>query len=326
MAAVCPGACRAVAVLVLVVVGGCGSRGDDAPRATVTRDVSPAQLAVDSAPAPAPAPAAAMAPAPVAPAPAAPAAVAPAVAAPTAAMLVMKPATLRPGMSSIITFDVALDLDLNFGGVRMNTSSKQSKRKKMQIVSLDADGTVHKRIAYLKRDTRIMMDGELRKDETPIRGKTFLVTWKDAVIDVRRANGKPATEEEIKAVRAEEGQLGAPEWLGKALVGLPLVEGKPFEVPVAAIERLFNGEYRPRRVVLTYLGMSGDNARIDAEAALANDGEGTKFFLDLKAELLVDPTGWCLDATVAAQVRAELSGAVVGSGAGTGKVTATPLR
>jgi hypothetical protein len=246
--------------------------------------------------------------------------------APPGAELVVIASTPRPGASSIIVYEATLDLDLNFGGIQTITSSKQSKRKKVEFVAADPDGTVHKRITYLKLDTRMIIDGEPRKDVTPIRGKTYAVTWKDTVIAVRRPGGAPVTPEEDAAVRREETQLQVPELLGKALGGLALVEGVPFEVPIAAVEKVFTGEYRPRRMVLTYRGKTPDGARVDVEAALASRGEGTRFYLDLEAALVVDPTGWCRHAQVAAQIRAELGGAVVGSGAGSGTVTATPLK
>lgn len=232
----------------------------------------------------------------------------------------------RPGVSSTITFDAQLDFDLNFGGMKTLTSSTQSKRKKVEFLAVEPDGTVRKRITYVKRDTRIVVDGEPKKDPSPIRGKAYLVTWKDDITDVRLANGKPASDEEVKAVRGEEGQLQAAERFGRALNGLRLVEGQPFEIPVIALDKLVTGAFKPRRMVLTYRGRTAEGARIDAEGELASDGKGTRMFLDAKAELVVDDTGWCRSAKITMQVRAELNDAVVGSGAGTGTVTATPLR
>jgi hypothetical protein len=268
----------------------------------------------------APPPAVAVAPVVAPPAPDA------AVARPPGAELVITPAIPRPGMSATVTFDATLEFDLNFGGLMLVTASKQSKRKKVVIAKVDPDGTVHKRITYTKRDTHILVDGEPRKDVTPIRGKTFLVAWKDAVIDVRRANGTPAGEEEVKAVRAEEGQLQVPDILASALANLQLVEGVPFEVPVAAIERMINGDFRARRAVLTYLGKTAEGARIGADVSIVSAGQGIKYYVELKGELVLDSTGWCLRADINGQVRAELSGSVVGSGSGIGHVTATPLR
>jgi len=241
--------------------------------------------------------------------------------------LVVTASVPKPGTSSIITFDAKLDFDLNFGGLGIVTASQQSKKKKVEIVAVDPDGTVHKRITYTKRDTNVVVDGQRKPDPSPVRGKTFRVSVKDGnIVDVKLGNGKPATEEEITAVGKEEGQLQAPERLGAALAGLRLVEGEPFEVPLAAIEKMINGDYKPKRVVLTYRGKTTQGARIDAVAALANEESGLKMYLDLTAELLVDPAGWCLSANVTGQVRAELNGNVVGSGAGTGAITATPLR
>ena len=48
-------------------------------------------------------------------------------------------------------------------------------------------------------------------------------------------------------------------------------------------------------------------------------------FIDLDGSLLLDGTGWCRELKVDLSVRAEFNGTVVGSGKGTGKVTATPL-
>ena len=275
----------------------------------------------DEAAPPPPAPAPALAPV------AADAAVVTADAGPPRGELVVTASAPRPGTSSIITFDAKVDFDLNFGGLAIVTASKQSKKKTVEIVAVDPDGTVHKRITYTKRDTNIVVDGQRKPDPSPVRGKTFRLTVKDGnIVDVKRGDGKPATEDEVSAVGKEEGQLQAPERLGSALAGLRLVEGEPFEVPLAAIEKMINGDYKPKRVVLTYRGKTAQGARIDAEAALANEEAGLKMYLDLTAELLVDPTGWCLSANVTGQVRAELNGTVVGSGAGTGAIAATPLR
>jgi hypothetical protein len=321
-------------VLLLLALTGACDRSREA-----SRDPPRPQLAaLDAAPAPVAqaaeaSPSAAPAPAPTTTPEAAPAQViAAGISSPEPAgaahrgELVVTVAAPKPGTASIVTFDAALDFDLNFGGLKMVTVSKQSKKKRVEIRAVDPDGTVHKRITYLKRDTHILVDGEPKKDPSPIRGKTYLATWKDGIVDVQLPSGKPASDEEAAAVRKEEGQLQSPELLGRALVGLRLVEGQPFEVPIAALEKLVKGDFHPRRMVLTYRGKTRDGARIDAEGALANDGAGLKMYLDLKAELLLDATGWCRSAKVTGQVRAELNGAVVGSGAGTGTVLASPLR
>lgn len=242
------------------------------------------------------------------------------------AELVITPWAPRPGSSSMVTFDAKLDFDLNFGGLEIITSTTQSKKKKVQILAVDPDGIVHKRIRYIKRDTNAVVDGERKKDPSPIRGKTYDVTTNFGVVDVRLPGGRRASEEEVEAVRRDEGQLQSPEMLGKVLVGLRLVEGQSFEVPVAALEKLVVGDFRARRMVLTYRGKTRDGTRVDAVGMIASDGAGLKLFLDLDAELLLDPTGWCLSAKVDGKVRAELNGTVVGSGAGTGTVAATPLR
>ncbi len=53
----------------------------------------------------------------------------------------------------------------------------------------------------------------------------------------------------------------------------------------------------------------------------------TLIFLGVRdADALFDDSGWCMELTVTAQVRAEAGGAVMGSGAGTGVVKATPLK
>lgn len=231
----------------------------------------------------------------------------------------------KPGTSSIVTFDATLDLDVNIGGLRTITSSKQAKRKKVEILAVDPDGTVHKQITYIKRDTNRIVDGELKKDPSPIRGKTYRVTWKDVITEVRLPSGKPASAEESEAVRADENQLQAPEFLGRTLRGLRLVAGQPFEVPAIALAKLGNGPLHARRLVFTYRGRTPEGARIDAEGELVSDG-GFKMYVDLKAELLLDATAWCRQAKVTGQVRAEYAGTVVGSGAGTGLVVATPLR
>lgn len=232
----------------------------------------------------------------------------------------------RPGSSSIITFDATLDLDLNFGGMQTITSTRRTKRKKVEILAVEPGGTVEKRITYQKLETNAVVDGERKKDPSPIRGKAYRVTWNDGVLDVRLPDGRPASAAESEAVHGEEGALQSPEMLGKALAGLRLVEGQPFEVPVAMLAKLVRGTYRPRRLVLTYRGKTRDGARIDADAALATDGEGVKMFADLKAALVLDATGWCRSLKVTAQARAELNGNVVGSGAGQATVLATPLR
>jgi hypothetical protein len=234
----------------------------------------------------------------------------------------------KAGTSSTILFDAKIDLDLNFGGMAVITASTQSKKKKVEIVAVDPDGTVHKRITYTKRDTNIVIDGTRQKDDSPIRGKTYRVAWKKNVAaDVKGADGKPVPEAEVEAVRKDEGQFQAPELLGAALSGLRLVEGQPFDVPLASLEKLLPPTFKPKRLVLTYRGKTADGARIDAEGSFVNEErQGLKMFLELKAELVLDPTGWCLDANVTGQVRAELNGKVVGSGGGTGTVKATPLR
>src|SRR5262249_14166671 len=134
----------------------------------------------------------------------------------------------RPGTSSIVTYEAKLDHDFNFGGLQIITSSTQSKKKKVEIVAVDPDGTVHKRITYLKRETRAIVDGELKKDDDPIRGKTYLLTSKDGVVSVQLPGGKPASSEEVGAVTKEEKALQSPEVLGKALDGLRLVKGQAF--------------------------------------------------------------------------------------------------
>lgn len=246
--------------------------------------------------------------------------------APPGGELVVTAARPRPGTSSIVTFDAVVDYDLNLGGFEMITSTTQSKKKKVAIVAVDPDGTVHKNITYIKRDTRMVVDGEAKKDPSPIRGKTFRVSWKDGVVDVRRSNGKPATPEEIEAVRSDEGQLQSPELLGRLLGGLRLVEGQPFEVPVVMLEKLVSGGFRPRRMVLTYRGKTDDGARIDAEGVLLIEAPGMTTFVDIKTELVIDATGWCRSASATLQVRVEFKGTVVGSGEGKGTILATPLR
>jgi hypothetical protein len=240
--------------------------------------------------------------------------------------LVVTTATPRPGTSATVTYDAKLDYDLNLGGFKNVTATTQSKKKRVEIVAVDPDGTVHKRITYVKRDTSIVVDGERKKDPSPIRGKTYLVTWKDGELEVLLRNGNPASNEETEAVRREEALLQSPDFLGKALVGVRLVEGQPFEVPLVMLEKIVRGEYRPRRMVLTYRGKTKDGSRIDAEGSVATEGRGMKTFFDVKAEIVLDTTGWCRSFKATGQIRAELNGAVVGSGAGTGIALATALR
>jgi hypothetical protein len=233
----------------------------------------------------------------------------------------------KPGASSIVTYEAKLDYDLNLGGLQITTSSTQSKKKKVEIRAVDPDGTVHKRITYIKLDTRRIVDGDLKKDPSPIRGKAYLVTWKDSVLAVKLPNGTLASAEEVEAVRAEEALLQAPELLGHVLDGLRLVKGQPFEVPAGALAKFVNGDFHPRRMVLTYRGKTAEGTRIDAEGALINNEvRGMKLFVDIKAELLIDTTGWCRSLKSNAQVRSELNGVVVGSGAGSGATAATALR
>ena len=232
----------------------------------------------------------------------------------------------RPGTSAMVRFDAKLDFDVNFGGMKTVTSTTQIKRKKIEILAVDRDGAVHKRITYLQRDTHMIVDDEERKDPSPVRGKAFLVTWRDGLSDIRQADGTPTTAEEDDAVRHEEVQLQVPELLGRALGGLRLVKGQPFEVPIVALSSLMTGAFRARRMVLTYRGKTRDGARLDAEGSLADEAQGTKKYVDLKAELVIDAGGWCRRAKVDAQVRFEFNGTVVGSGLGTGVVTATALR
>jgi hypothetical protein len=291
-------------VAVLMVAGGVA--GCDPPRAS-----APAETPVAVAHAAPPAPDAAMDAA---------------VDAPPGAELLVTALTPRPGTSAIVTWEAALDYDLNLGGFATITSTTQSKKKKVAITAVDPDGTVHKLITYIKRDTNMVVDGERKKDPSPIRGKTFRVTWKDGVIDVRRRNGAPATPEEVEAVRQDEGQLQSPELLGKVLSGLRLVEGQPFEVPFAMLEKLVDGDFRVRRMVLTYLGKTDEGARIDAEGALVMEAALMKTFVDIKTELVVDDTGWCRSANAGLQARVEFLGTVVGSGGGKGTIRATPLR
>lgn len=246
-------------------------------------------------------------------------------AAPVGALVVTASAP-KPGTSSIVTFEVKLDFDVKLGGMQTSTSTTQSRKKKVEIVAVDADGTVHKRITYIQRDTRTVVDGELKKDPSVIRGKSYLVTWKDTLVDVKLASGKPASAEEVTAVSREEVQLQAPELLGRALAGVRLVEGQPFEVPLAALDKLIKGDYRPRRMVLTYRGQVPDGARIDVEGLLVGEGGGMKTFLDLHGELVLDATGWCRSTKVTSQIRSEFNGVVVGSGAGAATILATALR
>lgn len=241
-------------------------------------------------------------------------------------IMVIVPTLPKPGDTATVTFDADLDFDLNFGGLETLTSTHQSKKKKVEVLSVDPDGTIHKRVTYVKRDTNVVVDGEPRKDRPLVRGKTFLVDFRDTVVAVRRKNGAKATPEEVEAVMNEEGQFQSPEVLGRALGGIQLLKDQPFDIPAGALGKLVTGEYKPRRVVITYRGMEGDLARIDAEAQISNDEEALRMFVDLKGSLLVDKTGWCRELVVELQARAEFNGVVVGSGKGSGKVTATPLQ
>jgi hypothetical protein len=243
-----------------------------------------------------------------------------------AAELVINPVALKPGTSSTVDFLATLDLDFNYGGQATVSSTTRTKKKKVEIRAVDRDGTVHKRITYSKIDTNSVVDGERRKDPSTIRGKTYDLTWNNGILDVRRPGGKAATPDEITEVHGEEGTLQAPELMSKLLAGVRLTQDQPFEVPVAMLESMVKTDYRPRRVVLTYRGKASDGERVDGEATLVKDGQGMKMFLDLDVKLVFDATGWCLSARVAAKVRAELNGTVVGSGAGTASVVATPLR
>lgn len=240
-------------------------------------------------------------------------------------LLVIVPKVPAPGASATVTFHADLDFDLNFGGLETVTSARQSKKKKVEILAVDPDGTIHKRVTYTKRDTNTVVDGEPRKDRPIVRGKSFLVDFKDSVISVRRKNGSAATPDEVEAVTSEEGQLQSPEVLGRILGGIQLLKDQPFDVPAIALGKLVTSEYKPRRVVLTYRGMEGDLVRIDAEAQLSSDEEALRMFVDLKGSLLLDKTGWCRELVVDLQARAEFNGTVVGSGKGTGKITTTPL-
>lgn len=298
---------RAVWSVLLLLATGCEQRESAAvaPPPHTARDAAPAPAAVDAS-----RPAAAVA----------------ATSAPRGE-LVVTAVVPKPGTSATVTFDAKLDLDMNFGGLAIVTASKRTVVKKVEILAAGSDGTVQKRITYSRYDNNVIVDGERKKDDTPIRGKSYRVSWKLGVTDVARADGKAASDAEVEAVRKEESQLQSPELLGSALAGLRLVEGEPFEVPVAALEKLAKGPYRPKRVVLVYRGKTADGARIDADGTFANEeGQGLAMFLDLKATLVLDETGWCRDVAVTAQMRAELNGAVVGSGAGTASIKATPLR
>jgi hypothetical protein len=242
--------------------------------------------------------------------------------------LVIQAAPLKPGQASIWTAEADLDFDLNFGGFKMDTTAHQSKRKRVEILAIDADGTTHKRVTYHKRETRAFVDGELRKDDTPLPGKTFLVDHKPDAIEVRRPDGKPVTPDELKAVRREENKLQSPEILGRALAGLRLAKDQPFELPAAILAPLLDDQFHARRIVLTYRGKRGNDAWISAEAALDGelDGEGFKLFLDLKGEFVLHPTGVCITADMTGTIRAEFKGTVVGSGAGKAHMTAAPYR
>jgi hypothetical protein len=299
---------RRFALLLVVAASGCGKKA--ASQAT------DAAVAV-AASAPAPAPMVAMAVDAGVPTDAAP-----------GDIFVVTPVSLTPGTSATTSFEAVLDFDLNFGGMQTITSTKQSKRKTIAIEKVDSDGTVHERITYTKRDTHIVIDGDPHRDDTPVRGKTFLVTSRDGVLDVRRKNGAKATDAEVEAVRKEEGQLQSPEIIGRLLGGIELVKGQPLDVPAAILGPMSADEYKAQRVVLTYRGKEADDlARIDVEAQLANpEDAGVHMFIDITGTLLLDPTGWCREVDAEIKVRAELNGVVVGSGKGSGKVTTSALR
>ena len=188
------------------------------------------------------------------------------------AELVITPVALRPRTSSTVDFVATLDLDFNFGGLPTVTSTRRTKKKKVEIRAVDPDGTVHKRITYLKLETNSVVDGERKKDPSAIRGKAYDVTWNGGIVDVRLPGGKPANAEEVAEVRGEEGALQAPEVMSKLLAGVRLVQDQPFEVPVATLDSMVKGDYRPRRIVVTYRGKASDGERVDAEAALAKEG------------------------------------------------------
>lgn len=249
-----------------------------------------------------------------------------AVDAPDGPALVLPSVTQRPGTSAIVRHETHLDFDLDLGGLRAETRTRQIKRKKVEIVRIDADGTVHKRMTYLERKIDLRVDGKPQKTPTPLTGKSFLVSWKHGTLEVRRADGKAATTAELDAVRAEEGQLQSPEFLASHLAGLRLVQDVPFDVPVATMRLLITGDFLARKLVLTYRGKQGDHERIDVQASLANETEATGWFVDLEAKLVIDHTGWCLEADISAQARAELNGTVLGRGTGGGTLRATPLR
>jgi hypothetical protein len=248
--------------------------------------------------------------------------------APPGATWVVPRLKLQPGTRSTVTFEAHIDFDLDIGGYQTKTVTDQRKRKTMEILAVDPDGAVHRRVTYQDLETDIRMDGRPYKDPdaTPLAGKSFRTTWKDGVLDVRRASGKAATPAEIEAVRKEEGQMQSPEYFSTHLGGVRLVEGVPYDLPLAAFAEFMSGEYRPRRVVITYRGATDGVHKLEAEVSLLGAGESMETYVDLDAEALFDDTGWCLEVRVDAQVRAEIGGTVMGSGAGTGVVKATPLQ
>jgi hypothetical protein len=293
---------RGLALLLVVAAFGCGKKASSSPppdaavvAAAVAADPIDAAVSIDAAP---------------------------------GETFVVTTTLPKPGTSATSAFEAVLDFDLDFGGMETITSTKQSKLKTIAIEKVDSDGTLHKRITYNKRDTHIVIDGDPHRDDTPVRGKTFLVTSRNGVLDVRRKNGAKASDEEVVAVRKEEGQLQDPEVIGRLLAGIPLVKDQPFEVPAALLAPMAADEYKAQRVVLVYRGKeAGDLARIDVEAQLANpEDAGVHMFIDITGTLLLDPTGWCREVEAQLKVRAELNGTVVGSGKGNGNVTTSALR
>lgn len=206
------------------------------------------------------------------------------------------------------------------------------EKRTVTVKSVNAEGIITELEVHYDEQSleKIENDIKVKPEAAPVKGKTYRLEFKDALLVVLNADGSPVSSTEARIVQADYGTLGRPDELVSLLPDGPLRVGETIDLPENIVRSLVEANDQPAELEdfsLVYKGVGEVAGRPVALFKLKlrlslRPGPGMVLTMDMGGEVVLSEQGWLqrfemrgpvevsLDGQLQGQVKAEGGGEV----------------
>lgn len=172
--------------------------------------------------------------------------------------------------------ELTMALSLATDGGRANVNVRESVKRTEEILAVTGDAVTK---------TKVTFDSVEATQPSVVGGKTFVVESKDAKLDVRDEQGKPAPADQAKEVEKHLKNLGKPDPMLAALPTGGVLPGQKVEGVAKAIRDQLKDDgdgMVANDVVVTFKEQRGDDGVFDVALELVKDEGSSKMVIKVQ--------------------------------------------